>query len=180
VFPALSQFRASAPFREIARDGIFTRYGATVAPKAVSVRAEQGRSAGSLGPPKMGREVALAPTDADFGRAAEWQLVLPPDALQGLSNLYLQIVYLGDVARLYAGKRLLADDFYNGTAWEVGLKQFASEDPPSQFTLRILPLRKNAPIYLPQDAWPSFPPEGEIAQVRKISAIPEYEVTIEA
>ena len=89
-------------------------------------------------------------------------------------------MYLSNVHRLYAGERLLADDFYNGTTWEVGLKQFASEDPPRQFTLRILPLRRNAPIYLPQDARASFPPKGEIAQLRKISASPEYEVTIEA
>jgi hypothetical protein len=180
VFPALSQFRASAPFREISHDGIFMRYGATVTPKTIPVRVEQRRGAGSLGPPKMGAEVALAPRDADFDQAAEWRLHLPPDALDGLSNLYLQIEYVGDVARLYAGERLLDDNFYNGTTWEIGLKQFASEGLARGLNLKILPLRENAPIYLPGSAWPPFPPGGETVAIRTVAASPEYEVTIEA
>jgi hypothetical protein len=180
VFPALSQFRASVPFREISPDGIFMRYAATVTPKTIPVRVEQRRGAGSLGPPKMGAEVALAPTDADFDQAAEWRLHLPPDALDGLSNLYLQIEYVGDVARLYAGERLLDDNFYNGTTWEIGLKQFASEGLARGLNLKILPLRENAPIYLPGSAWPPFAAGGETVAIRTVSASPEYEVTIEA
>jgi hypothetical protein len=180
AFPALSQFRANVPFREISPDGIFMRYGATVTPKTIPVRVEQRRGAGSLGPPKMGAEVALAPTDADFDQAAEWRLHLPPDALDGLSNLYLQIAYVGDVARLYAGERLLDDNFYNGTTWEIGLKQFASEGLARGLNLKILPLRGNAPIYLPGSAWPPFPAGGETVAIRTVSASPEYEVAIEA
>jgi hypothetical protein len=178
AFPALTQFRASAPFREIGHDGIFMRYGATVTPKSIPVRVEQRRGAGSLGPPRMGAEVAVAPTDADFDQAGEWRLRLPNDALEGLSELYLRVEYTGDVARLYAGGRLLDDDFYNATVWEIGLKRFASEGLGQEFNLKILPLRENAPIYLPQDSWPSFPPNGEIAEMRKISASPEYEVIV--
>jgi hypothetical protein len=180
VFPALTQFRASAPFRETARDGIFTRYGATVTPKAVPVRVEQRRRAGSLGPPKMGAEVALAPTEADFDRAAEWRLHLPPDALEGLSELYLQVEYTGDVARLYTGGRLLDDNFCNGTPWEVGLKRLAAQHLGRGLTLDILPLRENAPIYLPGSAGRPFAAGAETAAIRTLSASPEYEVTIEA
>jgi hypothetical protein len=128
----------------------------------------------------MGKEVALAPTEADFDQAAEWRLHLPLDALDSLSNLYLQIAYVGDVARLYAGGRLLDDNFYDGTTWEVGLKQFASEDLGRGLRLEILPLRQNAPIYLPATAWPPFAAGGETAAIRTLSASPEYEVTIEA
>jgi hypothetical protein len=180
AFPAMKRLRASAQLREAGLDGIFRRYTAVVAPKVVPIRLEELCSAAPLGPPKMGKEVALAPTDTDFNRSAQWRVVLPPDALDGLSNLYLQIAYVGDVARLYAGERLLADNFYNGTTWEVGLKQFASEDLGRQLMLEILPLRESAPIYLPESAWPPFPARSETVAIRILSASPEYEVTIEA
>jgi hypothetical protein len=180
AFPALKRLKASAQLREAGQDGIFRTYTAVVAPKVPPIRFEEVRSASPLGPPKMGKEVALAPTNTDFNRSAQWRVVLPPDVLDGLSNLYLQITYVGDVVRLYAGERLLADNLYNGTTWEVGLKQLASEDLGRGLTLDILPLRKNAPIYLPGSAWPPFPAGGETAAIHSLSASPEYEVTIEA
>ena len=92
----------------------------------------------------------------------------------------MKIDYIGDVARLYAGERLLDDNFYNGAAWEVGLKRFASEDMGRGLKLEVLPLRENAPIYLPAHAWPPFPPRGEIAAIRTMAFAPEYEVAIDA
>ena len=180
AFPTLKGLGVGVQIREAGEDGIFRRYAAAVAPKVVPVRLEKLRSASPLGPPQMGQEVVLAPTDADFDHAAQWRVVLPPKALDGLSDLFLKIDYIGDVARLYAGERFLDDNFYNGTAWEVGLKRVGSEDLERGLKLEVLPLRENAPVYLPADAWPPFPPSGETAGIRTISASPEYEVIIEA
>jgi hypothetical protein len=47
--------------------------------------------------------------------------------MNGLSNLFLKVDYVGDVARLSAKNRLLDDDFYNGISWSVGLKRFRDE-----------------------------------------------------
>ena len=71
VFPALPQLKASAPLREAGREGIFVRCNATASPRRISVRMEQRREALPLGPPKMGKQMALAPSDADFHSAAE-------------------------------------------------------------------------------------------------------------
>lgn len=180
VFPALPQLKASAPLREAGRNGIFVRYNATVGPRKISVHMEQRREALPLGPPKMGKQVALAPSDADFHSAAEWQIMLPTDAIEGLNELYLQVEYAGDVGRLYAGEQLLDDNFYNGTVWEIGMKRFASVALGHALNLKIFPLAKGAPVYMPQEAWPSFPSNDQIARVRKITAVPEYQVTVTA
>ena len=126
----------------------------------------------------MGKQVALAPRDGDFRSAAEWQIRVPPGALDGLSELYLRIEYAGDVGRLYAGRQLLDDNFYNGTVWEVGLRRFASIALGRPLTLKIFPLAEGAPVYMPQDAWPLFPPSGQIAGLHKITASPEYQLTL--
>lgn len=178
AFPGLNRLSATAPLRELSPDGIFTRHGLTIAPKTFPVRAEQIRSALPLGPPRMGKQVALAPADSDFDRAAEWRIHVPPNALDGLAEMVLRIEYVGDVGRLYAGRQLLDDNFYNGAVWEVGLKRFASSVAGREINLQILPLRKGAPMYLPRDAWPSFPPDGQIAVVKRVSLAQEYEVIV--
>ena len=99
--------------------------------------------------------------------------------MDGLSDVFLRIDYVGDVGRLYAGPRLLDDDFYKGTSWEIGMKRFATESFGKNLELKIMPLRKDAPIYMPASAWPEFPLTGEIADVSGIHALPEYEVRVD-
>ncbi len=106
-------------------------------------------------------------------------LSFPRTLWTGSATSFLQIQYVGDVARLEVGQRLLADDFYKGTTWEIGLKRFAPEALGKNLELKIMPLRKDAKIYLPHDAWPQFPPSGEIAEVSGIRVAPEYEVRVD-
>ncbi len=179
VFPALQNAPlANVPLQRIGRDGVFVTYSAAIAAKQVSVRWEKIRAAASSAPGKMGKYNAMAPTDSDFDRAGEWRIAIPAHTLDGLSDAFLRIQYAGDVARLYAGQHLLADDFCKGTTWEIGLKRFAPEAVGKNLELKIMPLRKDAKIYLPPDAWPRFPPSGEIAGMSGINAVPEYEVRV--
>ena len=124
-----------------------------------------------------GKYNALAPTDADFERAAVWMISVPSSALDHLANLFIEIRYQGDVARLYNGTRLLDDNFYDGQPWRIGLKRFLNDSESRSFELKILPLRKDAPIFLPKTAWPSFDASGEICKVESITAHPVYEST---
>jgi hypothetical protein len=57
----------------------------------------------------------------------------------------------------------LDDNFYNGTDWEIGLKRFGDEALSQGLQLKVLPLRKDVPIYIPRGYWPPFPESGETA-----------------
>jgi hypothetical protein len=50
-----------------------------------------------------------------------------------------------------------------------------AQEADPELELRILPLRKDAPIYLPAGARPSFPATGEVAVLNGVQVIPEYE-----
>jgi hypothetical protein len=181
VTPADGRDGSAAILASTGRDGIFTGYRLTASPRVIAVRWEQTRAAAPSGPVRLGRRVAAAPDDSDFDTAAVWRITLPQPAqhaLDGLSDLFLRIDYTGDVARLYAGQRLLADDFYKGTPWTIGLKRIEPELLRDGLELKILPLRQDAPIYLPRAAWPTFPPEGELVALREVVAMPEYEAAI--
>jgi hypothetical protein len=93
-----------------------------------------------------------------------------------VKNVFLQVAYEGDVARLYDHGKLFTDDFFKGTPWTIGLAPIMAREADPELELRILPLRKDAPIYLPAGTRPSFPLGGEIAVLKDVQVIPEYEV----
>lgn len=65
------------------------------------------------------------------------------DALK--ENIFLQIEFQADRAELYLKGEKIADQYYSGDIWEVGLKRFSF---PAKLTLRLYPLEKHDKIYL--------------------------------
>lgn len=124
--------------------------------------------------------VAQAPSEDELPQAAKWSINVPAGATDGLNELYMQIKYKGDVARLYASQRLLTDDFYNGQPWSIGLRRFLNAKGPATFELSILPLRKDAPVYLELPDRLEFLSNGQIGSIDDISLVPEYELVIDA
>jgi beta-galactosidase len=186
IFPKLDKrARATVPLQKGVSEGIFAHYILRVKPSHPQIKIEPVRDAAPSSPVKLGRywewrhsAVAAAPDDKDFEKAAIWRLTFPNTTLQGLSDIFLDIDYVGDAGRLYEGSRLLDDNFYNGTAWEIGLKRYAPQVWDKGLELKILPLRKDAPIYIPKAAWPDFGGKSEIVKAGSISLQAEYEVEL--
>ena len=148
-------------------DGVFTRYAAAIPPKRIDVTITQIKQPGPPRPLQMGRKgKPNPPTDADFDSAAAWQITLPPNALDGVQNVLLRINYVGDVARACIGDRLIDDDFYYGRPWEIGLRRFAPAVLEKGITLKILPMPKDAPIYIQEDRRPRIYANGQSFEFR--------------
>jgi beta-galactosidase len=186
VFPNLKfQPSPDTPVRKAGHGGLFREYAASIKPKKLVVQLEAVRTDQVTSPVKMGKPVAwrdntaVAVPPEDFDRADLWRVVVPKGALDGLSDAFLRIAYVGDIARLYAGTQLLDDDFYKGTIWEVGLKRFAPGITHASLEIKILPLLKAAPIYLPNTAWPNFGTEDAVGEIHQIDMAPEYEVNLQ-
>lgn len=129
---------------------------------AVGAKLTKVREAGAPRQIKMGAmKVAEQPSDADFDAAAVYTIDLPEPRLR--KGRLLQIDYRGDVARLYADGKLVADNFYNGRPFLLGLWRLPADC--KQLELRILPLQKDMPVYFPREANVSEPGE----EVLKVS-----------
>ena len=64
----------------------------------------------------------------------------PGNKSDAVGEVILRIAYQGDVARLYAGKRLITDDFYHGAPWEIGLRNIPAADLASgDWSFRFCP-----------------------------------------
>jgi beta-galactosidase len=172
LFPALD--RKISGFARLDREGVFERYSASVAPVAVEPVVRQLAEAGQAAPVKLGQEVALAPEEAAFKTAARWSIQVPDVKSPAVSDVLLRITYQGDVARFYAGGRLITDDFYHGAPWEISLRNMPPADLEHALTLEILPLREDAPIYLAAGVRPAIQTGGQVAKLAEVRVIPRY------
>jgi hypothetical protein len=144
---------------------------------AVKTQLEQIRQAGPVRMIRNGSQrVAEEPSDEDFNQAAVWRIKLPTDG-DPERDLLLRIHYEGDVARLYLDGKLVADDFYNGREFDLGLKRFGADAYGKELLLKILPLQKDAPIFIAPQAIPKFGDIDSIVRVNSIEVIERTEVS---
>ena len=68
-----------------------------------------------------------------------------------LEEALLILSYEGESAELYQDGRLVADSFYTGQSWEIGLKELAHQQEADLIVV-IHPLKESAGIYL--EKWP--------------------------
>jgi hypothetical protein len=164
-------------FSRAGRDGVFALYSARVAPAELAVETVQLREAGERPPVLMNGEAAALPSPSAFESAARWHIHVPP-ATTRAAELLLRIDYAGDIARLYSNGRLINDNFYNGSPWEIGLTRLGIARAPVDLELRVLPFRRDAPIYLEHGAREALPPGAQAAELRHVSVVAEYEAVL--
>ena len=160
-------------------DGLFTQYILTRVPKDVQLTLKTRESEEHL--------PATCPTpvlpgidcgnskDCGTNNIRQWSLHIPQDALDGLNELFVRIHYAGDTAQAYINGRLVADDFYSGLPWEIGLKRFAPEIFQTGLVIQITPMRDQSQIYL--EDWAKLP-EGKEPTIQKIEVVPEYSAVV--
>jgi hypothetical protein len=108
------------------------------------------KEAGPLRKISMGAQrVAEEPSDEDFDQAAVYRITLP-ELPAGAKEPLMKFDYQGDCARLYANGKLIADHFQYGRPFLYGLWRLSQGT--KELELRILPLQKDAPVYLPKEA----------------------------
>lgn len=76
--------------------------------------------------------------EESWKHAAVWRLPIPAELAQ--QSHLLRINYRGDVARLYAGGKLVCDNFYNGLPFDVALWRIPA-DQWASIEIHVLPPR---------------------------------------
>jgi beta-galactosidase len=150
----------------------------SVSTATTPVAIEPVRPAGPLRkiePGKSQKPVAAAPGDADFAAAAVWRIKLPPAAFEG--DQLLRLHYVGDVARVYVDGKFITDDYYNGQPLEIGMRRHDGKMlRHGELTIAILPLQKNAPIYLPDSAKPNFGKAESVVSLDRVELVPNIAI----
>jgi beta-galactosidase len=183
VLPAPKRVIANGKELFAKSDGVFKRFASVVPEgKVITPKFKSLRPAGparKIPLSQTRRPVAAQPVDADFTNAAVWRIELPVD-LDLKNDPILYLGYIGDVARVTLNGRLINDDFYNGLPLEIGLRRYAPEILSGELELAVLPLRQDAPIYLPEMSRSGFGTNGTAAALRSIAIIPRQQIELTA
>ncbi len=107
----------------------------------------------------------------DVTGSKQWTLTIPDGYLNGLSNLYLYVNYIGDRARCRLHYRLIDDNFNNGTTWHIALKKFGNRLDGQNLKFSVFPLHPGYKIWF--DRKPARDDLGK-AEITGIKAVPEY------
>ncbi|NGZ87841.1 beta-galactosidase [Duganella aceris] len=170
---------ANVALRAAGNDGIFQVFEAELPARELKATLTQTRAAQAAPPVMIGglAKAAIQPIPEAFKAAGAWRIDVPREQLRGLEDALLQIDFVGDIGRLYSGTRLLDDWYYSGYQWQFGLRRNAALlDQP--LTVSVLPLRADAPVYLPKEARPDFGRDQQLAAVRGVSVIPVYQLRV--
>jgi hypothetical protein len=90
-------------------------------------------------------------------------------------DVWLQVAYKGDVGRAFINGDMIADNFYNGDIWEIGLREFADRLKNNQLTFYITPIKKEAKIQVSNMAGQMEHVDESIGYIEKIQAKVVYE-----
>ncbi|MDP9174444.1 MAG: beta-galactosidase [Planctomycetota bacterium] len=166
-----------------AQDGLFRKFSASI-----NVHPLAQATLEQVQPVGVPREIPIAakrggvaeePGEEDFAAAAVWRVKLP----QGMATdrqMMLGLHYVGDVARFYLDGKFIDDNFYNGNEFDLGLRRFASDIYQKELLLKILPLQKGAPIYVPTEAMPDFGGNSMAVGIKRCDLIETLSVEMSA
>ncbi len=154
---------------------LFEEYRAHVVPEKMEAKVEKLHDATARAPVRISQEVAEAPEAEAFKGAAEWSIQVPEIADPSVRDVLLRITYTGDIARVYEGGKLFTDDFYDGRPWQIALGRCSGPGADAVLGLQILPMRKDAPIYVPAGGRITFPSSGQVAELKEVEVVPEYQ-----
>ncbi|MFL6633525.1 MAG: glycoside hydrolase family 35, partial [Massilia sp.] len=172
------------PLKGAGRDGLFQVFDTTLPARDVAVTVKPLRDAQPARPVRIGgnANAAVAPDPEAFGASAAWLLdVAPSNRSKDVDSLLLDIDFTGDVARLFDGTRMVDDWYYNGQRWQFDLANLPTKLPAKRqgpLTLTVLPLRADAPVYLPREHRPDFGGKPQLAELKAVQVVPVYRVEI--
>ncbi|MHB9056315.1 MAG: beta-galactosidase [Paludibacteraceae bacterium] len=182
IFPVVKLLTYNGKKLRSAKDGIFSKYKIRkVKTKPIRVDLEKINDFGvPLRTVATGsHNVAEMPGDSDFLKAANWKITLPENQ-EKTRDITLRITYKGDVARVYSGNKLLTDNFFNGKPFDVNISYFSDEMRNNLINLKILPLKKDVPIYFPREAGIKFGDSDYLLESPKMEIIENRTILLNA
>lgn len=179
IYPSLPTPKASLPLALVKTRGIFQTFRAQAQAVSPKITVEKIRDAGTVPALSIGgrAKAALQPYPETYGRSAAWRITVDPKALQGVADVRMDIKYRGDVGRLFIGPDMVDDQFWYGPDWSIGLKRMGVTKP---FTLTVLPMRTDAPVYIDAAYRPAASDGAQVADVQSVTLVPQYELKLAA
>jgi hypothetical protein len=77
---------------------------------------------------------------------SRYLVTIPPWNTRRIKDVILRVHYTGDIGQAIIDGDMIADNFWNGAVWEIGLREFAERLVNNPLTLYITPLKEGAHV----------------------------------
>ena len=96
----------------------------------------------------------------------------------GVNDVICKVNYKGDTGQGFINGELVADNFYNGIPWEIGMKRFFEKPDSKAMVFYFRPMYKKAEFLqdLIPGSIPEFDQRGQFLEIGDPEFIPEYKV----
>ncbi len=102
-----------------------------------------------------------------------------PEMAPGMDEVFMHLDFVADTGKMFMDGEVIADTFYTGQEWEIGLKRFydirKAQDNGLTLKCELKPLLEGAPMYLQQ--WPEFK-DGKACGVSDIHLFAQFRTII--
>jgi hypothetical protein len=161
-------------------DGIFQSFDIALPERRLAATVTPVRAAQEVRPIMIGglAKAAMQPIPESFRQAAAWRIDVPSAFANGEPDALVNLDFTGDIGRLFNGTRMLDDWYYSGYGWQYALKHAAKGENKGPLTLSVLPLRADAPIYIPKEGRPDFAGKPQISELRGVTITPVYRLDV--
>jgi hypothetical protein len=110
-------------------------------------------------------------------------VALPQTLPAGVNDILLNMNYTGDTGMDFINGELVADNFYNGIPWQIGLRKFVTATAkPKEMVFYFRPMEKNATYLLDLEPYPQYIPDfgksNSYLKINNISFTPQYKTSI--
>lgn len=99
-----------------------------------------------------------------------------------LNDIYLTIDYTGDTGMGFLNGELVADEFYKGIPWQIGLRKFLSNTTAKEMVFYFRPMYKDASYLMDLQPYPAsipdFGKQKSFLKINSTSFTPEYKTIL--
>lgn len=101
---------------------------------------------------------------------------VPENSFNGLNDIFLQVNYTGDRALAFIDGKLVADHFYYGLPWEIGLKKFDFDLKYGSLQFFFHPINNDAEYLIDFDNGKLFGKSNkkQVLEIGDVRIVPEY------
>lgn len=107
----------------------------------------------------------------------KFRMQIPATMDDFVSDIILRLDYIGDTGMGFLDGKLVADNFYNGYSWDIGLKRFIDDlTIPGEMVFYFRPMYRNATYLedLDENLIPDFNSSGTFFNLKDTDVIPVY------
>ena len=97
-----------------------------------------------------------------------------------VSEYFMKVDYVGDVAMAFLNGRMVQDEFWHGTPWMIGLDRHQELMKTNDMSFYFRPINSNHECLqdLPREVLPDFSKSTSVLDIKGVSIVPQYQVKL--